>query len=214
MVTRERESVRDTGAPLDTRVADASGGARGGSSQRETDYAVGRRVEQVVSQPGSVRRIQVVAMVRTPLDADQQERLRRLVAAAAGASFERGDSVVVQPLDALVTQGAVGTPADTVAQAGLPAALHEGGDARGRDGAVLFNGLASDRLLVAGALLVLLMGTGLGVLLSRLRSQPTMRATGPGTAKGLTATQRDAALAQVEVWMRGNVARDGGRSAT
>ncbi|CBJ37725.1 putative Flagellar M-ring protein FliF [Ralstonia solanacearum CMR15] len=214
VVTRERESVRDNGAPLDTRVADASGGARGGSSQRETDYAVGRRVEQVVSQPGSVRRIQVVAMVRTPLDADQQERLRRLVAAAAGASFERGDSVVVQPLGALVTQGAVDAPADTVAQAGLPAALNERGDARGRDGAVLFNGLASDRLLVAGALLVLLMGTGLGVLLSRLRSQPTVRATGQGTAKGLTVTQRDAALAQVEVWMRGNVARDGGRSAT
>lgn len=212
VVTRERESVRDTGAPLDTRVADASGGARGGSSQRETDYAVGRRVEQVVSQPGSVRRIQVVAMVRTPLDADQQERLRRLVAAAVGASFERGDSVVVQPLNALVTQGAVDTRADGAAQTGTPATMNERDDAHARDGVVV-NGLASGRLVV-GALLVLLVGAGLGVLLSRLRGQPTARVTDSGTAKGLTVTQRDAALAQVEAWMGGNAARDGERSAT
>ena len=211
VVTRERESVRDTGAPLDTRVADASGGARGGSSQRETDYAVGRRVEQVVSQPGSVRRIQVVAMVRTPLDADQQERLRGLVAAAVGASFERGDSVVVQPLNALVTQGAVGTPADADAQAGPPAPMKEHGDGRERDRAALFNGLASGHLLVAGALFVLVVGAGLGVLLSRLRSQSSARAMG---TRGLTVAQRDAALAQVETWMRGDSARDGGRGAT
>ena len=209
VVTRERESVRDTGAPLDTRVADASGGARGGSSQRETDYAVGRRVEQVVSQPGSVRRIQVVAMVRTPLDADQQERLRRLVAAAVGASFERGDSVVVQPLNALVTQGAVGTPTNVGEQDDMPPAMSQRSGASERDGKASTNAPVSARLLVGLALLVLIAGAGLGMLLSRLR-----HSTGRGTAGELTVAQREAAFAQVEMWMRGSSTRDGGRSAT
>lgn len=96
VVVRERETLRDP-ASLDARVAE-SASVRGGSAQRDVEYAVGRRVEQVVSQPGSIRRIQVVAVVRQDLDAPQQEQLRQAVAAAVGASPERGDAVVVQTL--------------------------------------------------------------------------------------------------------------------
>ncbi len=72
-----------------------------GSQQRETDYQVGRRVEQVVSQPGSIERVQVLAVIRMPLRPPQIDQVRALVSAAVGASALRGDVVVVQPLEVL-----------------------------------------------------------------------------------------------------------------
>lgn len=95
-LVREREVLREGSAPLDAK------NSSGGSSQREVEYSVGRRVENIVAMPGSIRRIDVVAVVRKPLDAAQQDRIKSIVAAAVGASLERGDSVVVQPLNALV----------------------------------------------------------------------------------------------------------------
>lgn len=105
VVVRERETLRDGGSTLDTRVSDGSG-PRGGSAQRDVEYAVGRRVEQVVSQPGSIRRVQVVAVVRKALDTTQEEQLRKLIAAAVGASLERGDTVVVQSMAGGAVQAA------------------------------------------------------------------------------------------------------------
>lgn len=96
VLVRERESARDN-ASADPRGGDGRA-LRGSSMQRDVEYQPGRRVEQVVSQPGAVRRLQVVAVVREALDKEQQERIERLVAAAVGASSERGDAVVVHSL--------------------------------------------------------------------------------------------------------------------
>jgi flagellar M-ring protein FliF len=97
VVVREREMDRDAGPPLGSR-GDAS--AHGGSNQHEVEYQVGRRVEQVATQPGAIRRLHVVAVIRQVLDERQIEQMRTLVAAAVGAVPERGDSVVVQSLAA------------------------------------------------------------------------------------------------------------------
>lgn len=97
VLVRERETARD-GAPVDAR--NESRGARSSSMQRDAEYQAGRRVEQVVSQPGAIRRLQVVAVVREPLDNERQQRLERLLAGAVGATAERGDTVVVQALRA------------------------------------------------------------------------------------------------------------------
>jgi flagellar M-ring protein FliF len=99
VIVRERETLRDAGAPL----AAAADGARASNSQRETEYQVGRRIEHVVTQPGAVKRIQVAAVVRTGLDAQQLEHARALVVAAVGGVPERGDAIVVQSLKAFDT---------------------------------------------------------------------------------------------------------------
>lgn len=93
VMVRERESARDVGPPLGGRES-----AGRGNSQREVEYQVGRRVEQVATQPGSIKRLHVVAVVRQAMDDKQIEQTRALVAAAVGAQPERGDSVVVQSL--------------------------------------------------------------------------------------------------------------------
>lgn len=96
VLVRERESARD--APVSEAGQGAGGAARGSSMQRDVEYQAGRRVEQVVSQPGAIRRLQVVAVVQRDLGREEREQLERLVSAAAGAVPERGDAVVVQSL--------------------------------------------------------------------------------------------------------------------
>lgn len=103
VVVRERENTRDGGAPLNSR-----GEASGTNAQREVEYQVGRRVEQVATQPGAIRRLHVVAVVNTPLDDRQLEQVRQVVAGAAGVVPERGDTVVVQSLHDL--QASTPTP--------------------------------------------------------------------------------------------------------
>jgi len=94
VIVKERQSSRDLSAPLDAAASNQS--SRTGNVQREVDYQVGRRIEQIVSQPGAIKHISVVAVVQKSLDAEQQEKLKNLVATAVGASIERGDNVVVQ----------------------------------------------------------------------------------------------------------------------
>lgn len=95
VVVRERESVRDMASPS-SESRSGGFGASPNSTQREIEYQVGRRVEQLVTHPGAIRRIQVVAVIRKPIDPVQEEQLRRLLAATVGASPERGDMIVVQ----------------------------------------------------------------------------------------------------------------------
>lgn len=187
VVVRERETLRDGGSTLDTRVSDSSG-PRGGSAQRDVEYAVGRRVEQVVSQPGSIRRVQVVAVVRKALDATQEDQLRKLIAAAVGASLERGDTVVVQSM----TGGAV--------QAAEPAAVAASVTPHGEDtptavaatedkGPELLRWLAAAVVIGLLVLLVLRFGKRSPPLLGRRDPTP------------LSDSERAAALQRVRSWL-------------
>jgi flagellar M-ring protein FliF len=188
VIVRERESDRDMGPPLGSR-GEAS--TRGGSSQREVDYQVGRRVEQVATQPGAIRRLHVVAMVRQALDDRQLDQMRTMVGAAVGAAAERGDTVVVQSLAAFVAPPA--SPAAATARAdeaearpGTPAApstvtrTSSADDDRGSVGWML---------LTMGVLLVGLAGTAW-----------TMAQRGARQHR-LSAQDRERLLGQMREWL-------------
>ncbi len=98
VVIRERETVRDSGAP---QVASDGVESIPGNMHRETEYQVGRRVEQVVSSPGAISRLHALAILKAPLSAEQIEQVKAVLASAVGVSRERGDTVVVQPLGGL-----------------------------------------------------------------------------------------------------------------
>lgn len=174
VVVKERESTRDAAAPLD-------GAAKGGSSvQREIDYQVGRRVEQVVAQPGSIRRIQVVAVVKPALTDEQIASLKATLAAAVGASIDRGDTVVVQPL--ALNPIAESKPAEAPA----PAAEMVTREAAPAES-------APDRsLILLGALAVLAAGLAIGFGVASIARR------GP---QNLTDAQRDALLTRVNRWL-------------
>ena len=169
-------AARDN-ASNDARSGDAQ--ARGTSMQREVEYQTGRRVEQVVSQPGSIRRIHVVAVVRQPLDAQQQEQVRRLVAVAVGASPERGDAVVVQSMQA-ATVAAAAVPDIPPAPAAMPPA----------------GGAPADVPLPWSV-------AALGAVIASLAAVLALRLRRPRAAAAarLTEDQRQVALRRVEAWL-------------
>lgn len=200
LISKERESTRELGAPVTPAGGAGATGAQGGSNQHEVEYALGRRVEQVITQPGSIHHMQVAVVVHRSLGEAQLDQLRKTVAAAVGASTERGDTVVVQttdgfgakgePLDALGPAPAVSSePSTTAAGMGRPART------------------ASPRWLT-----VLAAFLGLGVLALVLASL-IARSRRIEAGRALTAAERDEALAKLRAWM-GEGVNDADRSAS
>lgn len=75
----------------------------------ESEYQVGRRVEQLVSTPGSVSRLSVGIVVPGDLDEVRQQKIRELASSALGLDFGRGDVISVYPLSRVTSPGAHGT---------------------------------------------------------------------------------------------------------
>jgi flagellar M-ring protein FliF len=168
VLVRERESTRD--APADAKNADGRP-PRGASSQRDAEYQAGRRVEQVVSQPGSIRRLHVVAIVKTPLEPAQRAQLATLLGAAVGVAPDRGDTVVVHAyLPRPVAAEPASEAAPEPAAAGAP------------ETALAWPWFAAAASACILALLVAI----------RLRRMPQARLTQP---------QRQLALGQVRAWL-------------
>jgi flagellar M-ring protein FliF len=197
VIVRERETVKDEAAPLSGRENNSAGG----STHRETDYQVGRRVEQVVSQPGSIQQIQVVAVVKAPLDAHQLEQLKTLIGGAVGAQRDRGDTVVVQSMDGMgmvKSEDGAAPPTSTATDNKL---LAKPGNGRPEQGST-----QQDRLQLAlAALMGLVVALGVAILLWQRRPGQTSSSTTPD----LSPQQRQAALQQVQSWVAGSPAAQG-----
>jgi flagellar M-ring protein FliF len=179
------------GVKVRERITTQDGAAEGNAERpaptsREADYQVGRRVEQVVSGADGVARINVAVVVRGNQDQDQLDRLRDVVALAAGIDRQRGDAVSVYALDQLASPmpdapftsaapAAGPVPDDTPTPAPVPASGTR---------------LVAPLLLAA---LVVVLGAGAVVWTRRGRSRPQLRQ--------LSVDERRAVLAQVNAWL-------------
>jgi flagellar M-ring protein FliF len=99
VMVRQRSSAQD--APSEG-ATEAQHGMAKGSNSTETDYQVGRRVEQRTVPGGEMKRMTIAVVVKQRLDSLQVERLREVVALAAGIDASRGDAIVVNSLEQLV----------------------------------------------------------------------------------------------------------------
>ena len=155
VVVRERSSSQEAG--LGAAPAGSAKAGTPGSSPNEFDYQVGRRVEQLVSASGGVRRMTIAVLVKQPMDEEQLARLKEVVALAVGFNSQRGDAVVVYPMRALATpQAAAATPAAAVGDAGIsssPAAVaaSQTGPAAARNVVTVLAALAAIVVLAAVA---------------------------------------------------------------
>jgi flagellar M-ring protein FliF len=234
VVVRERESSADRGGPLDMKGASHTstgttirGSAASSSSQREIEYQVGRRVEQVVSQPGSIRRIHAVAVIRQALTPSQIGQVEKMLAAAVGASAERGDDVVVQTLEAYSNAANVGADMPAGLSTGRTAPQAPIGSAQNAapsaDGSSVLSFLGKLPVLVAAASVILLaaflvLRTG-GAYQGRLTLRSKAGKAPEQTDQSpLSAAQREATLQQIQRWMRqGDAAggqKPGGKTGT
>ncbi|MES2036401.1 MAG: flagellar basal-body MS-ring/collar protein FliF [Pseudomonadota bacterium] len=188
IIIREKETVKESGAPADVSQPQ---NARGGSSQRETEYQVGRKVEQVVGQPGSIQKINVVAVVRKSLNEAETEKVKALVAAAVGVVAERGDTVVVQSLHVLPGQDVKLTDAfaNTTEQAATAKA-----DVAPQDARQLAAEL--DTFKIITSLLAILAVIVLIMYLVQLSAK------NKNNAASMNSQQREQALKQIQDWMR------------
>ncbi|PKB13899.1 flagellar M-ring protein FliF [Janthinobacterium sp. 64] len=96
VMVRDRQTSREGNSALAT--AEQKGQGVGGSSS-ESDYQVGRRVEQLVPASGAVKRMTVAVLVKQPLNDAQLEHLKEVVTLAIGFNSQRGDAVVVYSMD-------------------------------------------------------------------------------------------------------------------
>lgn len=188
IVLRERETVRESNRAGTPGGAEASAP---GNTQREVDYQLGRRVEQVVSSPGAVSRLQVVAVLRSPLTPAQAEQVKQLLGSAVGAVKERGDVVVVHALEGLAASPSAaastaagtsdeGRSISTAPRAVAPAAA--AGEERGGIVRAIAGVLAG--ALVAGLLVAWALGR-----------------RGNAAREPMTREEREASLAQVRAWL-------------
>lgn len=193
VVVKEREIIKE---PANPGGDSQSGRGTAPAQQREVEYQVGRRVEQVVSPAGSIRRLHVVAVVKQALDPQQEERVRKMLAASVGVSPERGDSVVVQSLQALVPNQPVhAIKPESSSQTQLPLlSAAETQDTTGSAAAVVATGIPAKpgvpSQLVGMLIGVVLLMIGGGWLLKKSFSRPE-----------LSDVQRQEVLSQLRSWL-------------
>jgi flagellar M-ring protein FliF len=102
VLVRERQTTRGPAARGAAEGTDAAAQGSAESASYEYDYQVGRRVEQVQTPAGGVRRMSVAVVLKAALSQADAVRVKDLVAAAVGADRERGDSVAVSSLQQAV----------------------------------------------------------------------------------------------------------------
>jgi flagellar M-ring protein FliF len=178
VMVRERISARDA----DTVPGGAAGKAAGGTSSSESDYQVGRRVEQLSVAAGTVRRMTVAVVVRQAMTEEQRDKLREVVALAVGFNAERGDAIVVNSMDRLATPAAAAP--DPAPLESAPEAAPAARDAASVN--VVIGVLVALAVLLAGLLAWLFMRP------RRAPAQPQ---------RLLTAAEREQMLIEVRAWI-------------
>lgn len=92
LVTRERVTSKEP-------QGESGSGASAQVLMQETDYQVGKRVAQSVSQGGQITRLTVAVVVKRSLGEAELTRLRQLISSAVGLQASRGDMVTVHSLE-------------------------------------------------------------------------------------------------------------------
>jgi len=184
VVVRERHTVQDGATANGTGSPKA---ANGETTTNEAEYQVGRRVEQITVAPGAVKRLSIAVVVKKPLSEAQRDRLREVIALAAGFNAARGDAIVVSSIDGLVSAQAERVLPDTdVVPGELPSQATPAPAADNR--AEVFWWLGG----VAG----------LGLIAGLLRVRRRVPATQPAPPMRLGETQRAQLIADVRHWLQ------------
>lgn len=109
VVVRKRQSLYKQGRDGVSKAAesiDTGSTASNLNSTNEIEYEVSRRVQQVVTAPGGVRRISVGVLLPLVLGEEQLGKVRQIVTMVAGLSEDRGDAIAVHGVDQLLVRAA------------------------------------------------------------------------------------------------------------
>lgn len=190
VVVRRRAMTSRQGASA-AKASDTDGVAYatpGQNSTTEIEYEFGRRVEEVVATPGSVRRISVGVIVPQDISEEQLKRVQSIVSMSAGLNAERGDAIAVHTVNQLLVATGGGMQVNTMPLSPDPSAAEAtlmgtvDGAATSRSYFILLGGLAIP-LVMAGA-----------YFLARRRYFPSAH-------ERLAEAQRRKLLSEIEAWI-------------
>ena len=75
-------------------------------SVQEKEYQHGKKIEQMIRAPGSIKRLSVGVILPDNVDSQQLEMYSKIIAMAVGLNAERGDAIAVYPLHQYLDQSA------------------------------------------------------------------------------------------------------------
>ncbi len=210
VVVRERQSTREGSTPVMKSAAN-HGGQRNEMTSLESDYQVGRRVEQIVVATGAVKRLTIAVVVKRPMNESQIEKLKEVVSLAAGFNSQRGDAVVVYSMDKFGIAGEDVTKNEMTRDGlSLSSALttrSPGADAN-EEKKSTYQGKSTERpqdyskFIVVVLLFLLLLTTAGAIVYLRNRARERI------IRRPLTAQEREQMLLNVREWIQGTGARD------
>lgn len=70
----------------------------------EVEYEVGRKIEQIISAPGGIKRISIGVLVPAETNSEQIEKVHDIVTMSVGINKERGDAIAVHSIDMFMQQ--------------------------------------------------------------------------------------------------------------
>jgi flagellar M-ring protein FliF len=180
VLVRERISSRDADGGVTVGGAKQAGGA---NSSAESDYQVGRRVEQLAIAGGTVRRMTVSVVVRQSLSDAQLATLKEVVGLAVGFNAQRGDAIVVNSMDRLVTVAPQVLPGAGVPLIAPPAAAPATAQPDPASATVVI-------WVLAGLLVLLVLAAALYLALRRRAPQPVVLLDNAGREQMLLDVRR------------------------
>ena len=197
VVVRERQTLKDAPAGQSTSARDAQTSV---VTSTESDYQVGRRVEQTVSAPGTTRRMTIAVVVKKPMSEAQLEKLKEVVGLAIGFNAERGDAIVVSSMNRLTAPDTMATDAATASDAAASIAATDSahGTSSIRSGIVSNAHMSLRAILIFALLFVAAMALGIFLLLGK-------REQNKRAARQLANASRDQVLKDVRQWIQGPV---------
>ena len=181
VLVKERQSQRGRAAAL----VQADGYApESDSTDWEFEYKVGNRVEQILSAPGSIKRVSVAVALQGAPPQLTGAAVEKLVAHAVGFDASRGDSVAVLMMPGAQTDD----PQAQATAVELPAAGKAAPRTDRAQATRTREPQSASRSVLAAALVTLVAGL-LGWALGRFRSEPA------------APIDEDAVLAKVRQWL-------------
>ena len=121
VVRSKQTSQSDGKARSGGAASDAATTGRSESSVNEVEFQHGKRIEQIVTAPGAVRRLSVGVVLPDTLPPAQAQKLTDVVSMAVGLNPARGDGIAVYSLDALADMRRQAQTGDMPADRAMPA---------------------------------------------------------------------------------------------
>ena len=177
-------------------VAYSGSATRAQSSTSEIEYTLGRKVEQIVTTPGSISRLSISVLVPYDMEEERLAKVRDIVAMAVGMNPKRGDAIAVHSAH----QFLLASNQDNAAKAAVEQRRDNKG-ARGRSEAASTDSVASRDYMVmlwVVAAAFVLMAIAIGI---RRSSASGQRDRKPAHQTELTLQQREELLAQIKHWI-------------